>query len=367
MSALPDPIDELGIYLLPGRVTNSYEGVTQAIEAEQLGLTSAWIAERFDTKELGVLSGAVAASTQRIKVGMGSIATSTRNPIVAAAMGATFVSAFPDRLLLGLARGLKGINDKHGMPSQNMQGFEDYTEILLKLWQGEEVSYDGPAGSYPSLRMPDPPGAKRPPIILSSWAPKAKATAIAARHYDGVFIGCELTVEATKNICDRLRAECERIGRDPASLWICNTMLCAPDLTDEEMNLQMEARMVTHLSFPSIGQLIMEENGWDQEPLDRVLAHPQMQGGEIADQAFTRQELADLGATLPSHWVKDGCAVGTSAEVVDRLREYLDAGLDHLVLHGSYPSQLTDMIRIWRETGGRHATVAGDPGVQATA
>lgn len=365
MSALPDSIDELGVYLLPGRVTNSYEGVTQAIEAEQMGLSSAWVAERFDTKELGVMAGAVAASTQRIRFGMGSIATSTRNPIVAAAMGATFVSAFPGRLLMGTARGLKGINDKHGMPSQNMQGFEDYTEILLRLWRGEEVSYDGPAGSYPSLRMPDPPREARPPIILSSWAPKKKACAIAARHYDGVFIGCELTVEATKNICDRLRQACVDIGRDPASLWICNTMLCAPDLSPEEMNLQMEARMVTHLSFPSIGQLIMDENGWDQEPLDKVLAHPQMQAGEIADQAFTRQELADLGATLPSHWVKDGCAVGTSAEVVDRLREYLDAGLDHLVLHGSYPSQLRDVIRIWNETGGYGRGSGLDPAARA--
>lgn len=62
----------------------------------------------------------------------------------------------------------------------------------------------------------------------------------------------------------------------------------------------------------------------------------------------TLAELAELGATLPREWIESGCAVGTSANVVSRLREYLDAGLDHLVLHGSSPSQLREVVRLWR-------------------
>lgn len=344
------PIEELGIYLAPGRVTDASRTLDQAVEAEQLGLTSAWIAERFDTKELGVTSGAVAARTERIMVGMGSIASGTRNALVTAAMGATMQSTFGDRLLLGLARGLSGINDRAGMGSLKMQAFEDYVGILLALWAGETVDYDGPAGRFDKMQMPDPPRENRPRLVFSSWAPKPKGTALTARLFDGVFIGCELTVEATANICRRLRNECERIGRDPQSLTIYNTMLCAPDLSHEEELEQMNARMVTHLSFPQIGNLIVEENGWDPEVMRRILEAEELQGETIADQAFTRQELLELGAKLPREWIETGCAVGSSETVARRLREYLDAGLDHLVLHGIYPSQIHGLIERWRET-----------------
>jgi probable F420-dependent oxidoreductase len=344
------PIEELGIYLLPGRVTDSYRAIDEAIESEELGLSSAWIAERFDTKELGVLSGAIAARTTRIKVGMGSIAAGTRNPMVTAAMGGTMQQAFGNRLLLGLARGLSGINDKHGMGSPTMQGFEDYASILLRLWNGDTVEYDGPLGHFAQMRMPDPPTANRPPIILSSWAPKPKATALAVRLFDGVFIGCELTVEATANICGRLREACEQIGRDPQSLTIYNTMLCAPDLSPDEQLEQINARMVTHFSFPHIGDRIIAENGWDPEPMRRLLDTQELAGEEIADQAFRRDQLLELGSQVPREWVETGCAVGSAATVVSRLREYLDAGLDHLVLHGSSPSQLAGMTKLWRET-----------------
>jgi probable F420-dependent oxidoreductase len=344
------PIDELGIYLLPGRVTDPSRAIDEATQAEELGLTSAWVAERFDTKELGVLAGAVAARTERIKFGMGSIAVGTRHPMITAAMAATMQQAFGNRLILGLARGLSGINDKAGMGSPTMRGFEDYASILLRLWNGETVEYDGPAGRFPSLRMPDPPTANRPPIVLSSWAPKPKATAVAARTFDGVFIGCELTVEATANICTRLREECERIGRDPQSLTIYNTMLCAPDLSSDEELAQMNARMITHFSFPSVGNLICEENGWDPEVMRGILGHEELRGDTIADQAYRRDQLLELGSKIPREWVESGCAVGSSAQVVSRLREYLDAGLDHLVLHGSYPHQLTGMVKHWRET-----------------
>lgn len=358
MTSTDTPLDELGIYLLGGRVKDPARAIDEARTAESLGLTSAWVAERFDMKELGVLSGAVAASTETIKFGMGSIAAGTRTPAVTAAMGATFVQAFGPRLHLGLARGLWGINEKGGMGKPTMAGFEDYAKILKQLWAGETVNYDGPAGRFTDLRMPDPPTAPAPPIILSSWAPGPKATDLSARVFDGVFIGCELTVEATRNICTRLRQACERVGRDPASLWIANTMLCAPEMSSDELLLRMNARAITHLSFPGIPDLLLRENGWDPEPMRQIMATPEMSGNVIADQAFTRDQLVELGQMIPPEWIETGMCVGTSAQVAVRLQDYLDAGLDHLVLHGSAPDQLTATIAAFRTNQGQRADPA---------
>jgi probable F420-dependent oxidoreductase len=344
---LPDPIDELGIYLLPGRVKDPARAIAEAVDAERLGLTSAWIAERLDMKELGVLSGAVAATTSRIQIGLGSIAAGTRHPLMTAALGSTMQEAFGERLLVGLARGLGSVLHDQGMPVPRMADFEEYASMLLRLWDGETIDYDGPLGRFPNMRMVDPPTVRRPPLILSTWSPLPKATELAARVFDGVFISSELTVEAVAAVSRRLDEACERIGRDPASLKLYAIVITAPDLSPEEELAVVNARMITHLDFDGIGELIMKENGWDPEPLHRLLRRDELQGG-TADQRFHRSELVELGAQLPREWVETGCVVGPAAHCVTRLREYLDAGVDHIVLHGSGPAELEGLVRAWR-------------------
>ncbi|MGE4426795.1 MAG: TIGR03857 family LLM class F420-dependent oxidoreductase [Solirubrobacteraceae bacterium] len=350
MDDLAGPIDELGVYLLPGRVKDPARAIAEAVEAERIGLTSAWIAERLDMKELGVLAGAVAASTQRISIGLGSIAAGTRHPLMTAALGSTMQEAFGDRLLVGLARGLRSVLDDHGMLVPRMVDFEEYASIVLRLWDGETVNYDGPLGQFPSLRMIDPPSAPRPPLILSTWSPQPKATELAARMFDGVFISSELTVEACAAARRRLDEACEQIGRDPRTLKLYAIVITAPDLTPEEELAVVNARMITHLDFDGIGDLIMRENGWDPGPLHQIRKRVAAKGEGTADQKFHRSELLELGAQLPREWIETGCVVGTADRCASRLREYLAVGVDHIVLHGCAPAELEGLTRAWRAT-----------------
>lgn len=341
------PLPELGIYLLPGRVKDPARAITEAIDAERLGLTSAWVAERFDMKELGVICGAVAARTERIKIGMGSISAGTRNPIMTAALGATMQQTFGDRLLLGFARGLHGVNDSHGMTRPSMAAFEDYCRILRQVWAGETVDYDGPLGRFPRMSLVDPLTEPRPQFVLSSWSPGPKAVALAARWFDGVFLGSELTAAAVGNAVTRLRSECERIGRDPASLTVYAIVIAAPDLSPEAELAVVNARMITHFGFPHVGELIIRENGWDPEPMRRLLGQDELQG-PIADQKYRREELLEMGARLPREWVETGCVVGSAQECAARLAGYIDAGVDHLVLHGCAPAEVAGLVGEWR-------------------
>src|SRR5690606_2889405 len=105
-------------------------------------------------------------------------------------------------------------------------------------------------GRFPNLRMVDPPQAPRPQLILSTWSPLPKATALAARLFDGVFISSELTVEAVAAVSKRLDEACEQIGRDPRTLKLYAIVITAPDLSPEEELAVVNARMITHLDFP---------------------------------------------------------------------------------------------------------------------
>lgn len=52
-------------------------------------------------------------------------------------------------------------------------------------------------------------------------------------------------------------------------------MLCAPEMSSDELLLRMNARAITHFSFPG-----------------------------IADQAFTRDQLVELGRMVPPEWIE---------------------------------------------------------------
>jgi hypothetical protein len=54
-----------------------------------------------------------------------------------------------------------------------------------------------------------------------------------------------------------------------------------------------------------------------------------------ADSVFTRAELAEVSAMLPPEWLSTGAAVGDAATCARRIRDYLDAGADELILHGA--------------------------------
>jgi hypothetical protein len=55
--------DVLHSYILPGRVADARVGLTQAHEGERLGLGGVFLSERWETKELGAVMGALSQAT----------------------------------------------------------------------------------------------------------------------------------------------------------------------------------------------------------------------------------------------------------------------------------------------------------------
>ena len=57
-----------------------------------------------------------------------------------------------------------------------------------------------------------------------------------------------------------------------------------------------------------------------------------------------------MAAALPREWIETCCVVGDNAECVRRLHEYLDAGVDEIILHGCAPNQIGGLVDEWRRT-----------------
>jgi 5,10-methylenetetrahydromethanopterin reductase len=340
--------DVLHSYILPGRVADARVGLTQAHEGERLGLGGVFLSERWETKELGAVMGALSQATKRLTLVAGLTHFGTRHPLVQAGMGATMQTLSSGRFVLGFGRAVPPLFRKLGIAVLNNAAMADHVGILRRLWAGEMVSYSGPAGDYPQMQLAQPCD-NPPPVILGAVGPKTLA--LAGGHFDGLVLHPFLTVEGVARSVTIVREAARAAGRDPATIRVYATVVTVPDtLSAAERANALEARAVSYFMHREVGLPIVTMNGWDETPMNRLvetgLSRLEYGQGDIDE---SRRQMARAVEMLPSEWLTSGAAVGSVAHCVERLRGYLDAGADQILLHGTTPEQQGALVAAMRE------------------
>lgn len=358
-------MNDLSAYIIGGRVVpearpggresdarTPAQGVEDGIAAEQLGFRRVFLSERWNLKEAGVVLSAVAARTRRIDIASGIITTAARHPLHMAGMAATMQATFGPRFLLGIGRGNPGWLSGAGLGMSSYAELTDYVGILRRLWRGERVTYSGPLGEFPQMQLEDVGALPAPPLWFGTLG-QPRAAKVAAACFDGVLLPPVFTPEATDSIVRRLRAECERIDRDPETIRICQSVITAPDLDDLETRTLAHARAVTYLDAPGYGEMLVELNGWDPALLARLRAHEQFDGmgTAVSDLSFHRTQLLGPASLVPDEWMEQSCALGSVGQCVKTLQAFRDAGADEIVTYGSTPQQNAGLARAWSGDG----------------
>jgi probable F420-dependent oxidoreductase len=342
--ARPNELGRLGVYLLPGRISEPSAAIGQARSAEHLGLGTVWLAERYGSKDLGVIAGAVGQATSRVAVGSGISHFLVRHPMVVASMATTFQAMMGRPFILGVGRSVGPLWTAFGLPAMTSEVLVDSADIVRRLCRGEPVRYDGPAGRYPALKLSDLTGLEPPRIVLAAIGPKSLA--LAGTHFDGVLLHPFLTPETVGRSARVVRDAAAAAGRGPSEVRVYATVVVAPDLTEREEEAVVGARAVTYFQIPAFGDRLAEANGWDPGQLEGLRGHPKMANVRgSADTVFTRAELAEVSRLVPRTWLEAGAAIGGASDCARRVREYLDAGADELILHGSTPELLGPLLQ----------------------
>ncbi|HEY2330595.1 MAG TPA: TIGR03857 family LLM class F420-dependent oxidoreductase [Acidimicrobiales bacterium] len=334
----------LGCYVLPGGVPDPRPGLDQARTAEAIGLGTVWIGERYDTKDLPSLAGAISQVTERVRIAAGITHTGLRHPMVLASMGQTLQALSNERFALGVGRSAMWRWNNYGAPAPTLASLGDDATILRRLWAGETVTYDGPAGRYPLLRLAQHSPLAPPPVLLAAVGPNTLA--LAGRAFDGVILHPFLTPDAVARSVAIVRDAAVASGRDPDGLRCYATVVVAPDLTPEQEGLAVGSRAAGYFHVAGLGDSLVAANRWDPDDLARYRSHPTLVAldGKQADKALSRDVLVELSRTMPADWLPSSCAAGPSAACATRLHEYLDAGADEIVLHGSTAEHLEPLV-----------------------
>jgi len=333
----------LGAYLLPGRIKNPGEGISQALIGEKLGLGTLWLSERWGNKDVGAICGALSQVTPSTYIAAGTTHFLTRHPVVLASMAMTLQSLCGGKFILGIGRGVPEMFHPIGLPNISFKHLIDSLVIHKKLCNGEIVNYKGILGEYSDMQLKDLPDITQPPIILGAIGPQALN--LAGTYFDGAILHPFLTPEGVLRCSKIVKDSARKAGRDPGNIKIYATVVLAADLTSDQEEEIVGGRAVSYFQNQSYADILVDFNGWDQNILKKLWDHPLLKNLKSnADQTFTNKELAEVSRILPREWLLTGGAVGTKDQCASRLADYLASGADNIIIHGSTPDKLATTI-----------------------
>jgi alkanesulfonate monooxygenase SsuD/methylene tetrahydromethanopterin reductase-like flavin-dependent oxidoreductase (luciferase family) len=202
---------------------------------EQAGFDAAWLADQIVPVELPVMEAwttlaALAANTERIRLGTLVTNVAMRNPAMVARQANTVDQVSGGRLELGIGAGY--FEDEHrwlGIDYLDGRGRVDRlieaAEILDEALRGGRVTYSGTHFRLDDAPTSPPPVQQpRPPLWIAARAPRSLRVAV--RLADGVAafgdhgLVTEESVAAFRKLVDQIQEACAAAGRDPRTLRI---------------------------------------------------------------------------------------------------------------------------------------------------
>ncbi|HWI42354.1 MAG TPA: TIGR03857 family LLM class F420-dependent oxidoreductase [Nocardioides sp.] len=359
-------LPEIACYGLAGHTASPRDLLEEVRLAEQIGLGSVFLSERFNVKDAGVLAGAAAAASERIGIATAATNHNTRHPLVTATMAATLHRMSGGRYAFGLGRGFDLLFDVMGVPRVTGAQLADAIGIYRRLWHGEGFAHTGPAGEYPWLSQ-DSSFEEDIPVLMMAIGDRSLQ--LAGRVADGVVLHTFFTDDTLARAVTAVRRAAEEAGRDPASVRIWSVLATVEDSIPEQARLRkLVGRLATYLQ--GYGEVLVRANGWSLDDLQRFREHPLVQGYPGAFDAIgTTTELTRLAEeALPAAWLA-ASASGSAAACAGRIQDQLDAGADSVVLHGATPTELAPVVDAWRGLRDADAltTLPTNPGWTAAA
>ena len=320
----------------PWRRTSELEAyqntLEQAVLGDQVGFHSFWTVEHHFLEEYshcsapGVLYGAVAARTRRLRIGHGVrlLPFPYNHPIRAAEAAAVLDLVSQGRLEFGTGRSSTRVElEAFGIrPDDTRPLWEEALRMIVGAWTEDVFEWQGEHFRFPPRRvLPKPIQEPHPPLWVASTSPESHE--IAGRKGLGLL---SFTVGvAPENLKERIDlyrkglAEAEPIGKFVNSRAATFTMVHCADTTDEAIR---DART----AFPWYARtgvgLIQTLGRWQRELAEEQHTYEYTKALADMDTSFLTFEYLDgLGA----------CIVGDPGRCIETARRYRAAGCDLLL------------------------------------
>lgn len=210
-------------YLDYGHVDLYRNSLEQVRLAEAVNFDSVWLSEHhfledgYCSSPLA-MAAAMAAVTERVRIGTGALILTLHNPVRIAEDAATVDLISNGRFDLGVAIGYRkeefegfGIAMK-----QRPSRIEEGIEIIEKCWEDGAFSYDGKRFSFSSIDVTPKPVQRPIPIYIGAF--EEPAVRRAGRLGYPLLIGPGRTIPMIMDTLGWYNDEAENAGRDPSGV-----------------------------------------------------------------------------------------------------------------------------------------------------
>lgn len=272
----------------------SYDVIRKlAQEGEKLGFGSFWLADHFQAAsardpcyECFTTLSAIASETERIRLGPLVSCVSYRFPSVLAKMASTLDVISNGRLEFGLGAGWDiGEYTAYGIPFPvapvRVQQVEEAIQIIKRMWTEVETSFEGQYFTVSkAINEPKPLQKPHPPLWLG--ARRGKMLRLVAKYADGWNVTA-ITPDILKRKLIVLDEHCRDVGRNVS-----------------EIRKSIATEVIIAKTRPEVDDLVKEYSTRFSMSAEECLAKK---------------------------------IVGTPEQVVERLREFVELGVDLIICH----------------------------------
>ncbi|MFF5085058.1 glucose-6-phosphate dehydrogenase (coenzyme-F420) [Actinoplanes sp. NPDC000266] len=293
------------------------ELVEYAVRAEAYGLDSVWISDHLQPWRhdgghapfaLTWLS-AVGERTERVQLGTSVLAPTFRyNPAVMAHAFATLGVMYPGRIAFGIGSG-EALNEvavaRIAWPDfkERFARLREAVDLIRRLWTEDRVTYEGQYYQTTSVSIYDRPEVPVPIYIAAGGPLMAKYV---GRKGDGFICTSGKGMELyTEKLLPAVAAGAEQESRDPHAI---------DKMIEIKLSYDSEpARALENCRFWAPLSLSAEQKAGFDDPVEMEKAADQLPIEEVA-----------------KRWI----VASRPDDAIAQIKQYVDAGFDHLVFHG---------------------------------
>jgi 5,10-methylenetetrahydromethanopterin reductase len=278
---------------------------------EQLGYSHLMVPE--DYFYVPALVGATLAlsATETVPVGTSIVSGLVRSPAVLAMEIAGISRTFPGRFHPGIGLGLPAWLQQMGiLPEKPVTALRESVTSLQRLLAGETVTLEGAHFDLDAIAITHP-ALEHVPITLGVMGPMLLE--LSGRIADGTLFGALAGVDFFRWAMAQVEKGLAAAGRSSDAMAYSTVALTLVDRDGDRA--RAAARPILASFLGEFGVNTLTDAYGISEQVTEILER----GGPDA-----------MEAEMPGEWLEDLTLVGTPAEVVEKIRRWLAAGIDSI-------------------------------------
>ncbi|MDA4136501.1 MAG: LLM class flavin-dependent oxidoreductase [Thaumarchaeota archaeon] len=315
----------------------------RALRAEELGFDFLWVPDHLtdilpatSIYDAWTVLAYIGARTERVMLGSGVTDIQRMHPAKTASTVVSLDNLTGGRAILGIGAGEVMNTAPYGIewePTKTrLSRLREYIEVVQLLWSSSydrQVGYDGKFYNFKEAHLGLPPFREpRPPVYIGAFSSNSMLE-IAGELADGWYPGAYFSRREFKEKVRIIHDATSRAGRKPGSVDLMANVPVVFGDDNETMSIVRSEFKRSLVINRYMLKLLGEEAAYEvvSKTLLYQLIAPTPAYGKLLDKMVRELPVSDEAL---DEGIAEMMAVGTTAEIVEKLARFTKAGATHI-------------------------------------